>query len=285
MTETSSSHPGTVSNILWHFTGGPTWNDKEKRQNVKPKNAKDAYSNLIKILTSRTLKLGSYSERLEIAIPAYVVNKSLINEPPAGTRTEIIESSPVCCLADVPIMHLEYIARRYGKFAIGFRRDSVVNSNFNPVLYTLKDKLIIKKVFKSIGSLEAIDDRVFDQSMNDLMELSNMSSKTIFVDKYNNIYKNINRLRNRFREARDGIAHLLAFVKTFDNKQWHTVYCEREWRSTEEYQFKFNDVALIVIPRMVNKVQYYEEFCSKLIGSINIPMTIPVVPWEDIIEY
>jgi hypothetical protein len=38
--------PGTVSKILWHFTGGPTWNDKTKKQNTSPKPSKNAYRNV-----------------------------------------------------------------------------------------------------------------------------------------------------------------------------------------------------------------------------------------------
>jgi hypothetical protein len=34
---TMPSSPGTVSKILWHFTGGPRWNEVEKRQEATPK--------------------------------------------------------------------------------------------------------------------------------------------------------------------------------------------------------------------------------------------------------
>ena len=37
------SSPGTVSKILWHFTGGPRWNDVEKRQEKEPKSIEEAY--------------------------------------------------------------------------------------------------------------------------------------------------------------------------------------------------------------------------------------------------
>jgi len=43
---TDSAHvitPGTVSKILWHFTGGPTWNTEKEKQNTTPKPANDAY--------------------------------------------------------------------------------------------------------------------------------------------------------------------------------------------------------------------------------------------------
>ncbi len=63
-----SSSPGTVSKILWHFTGGPRWNEAEKRQEAAPKPVDDAYAALVGILSSRTLNLGSYQEVVSIAV-------------------------------------------------------------------------------------------------------------------------------------------------------------------------------------------------------------------------
>ena len=37
-----------------------------------------------------------------------------------------------CCLADIPIIHLGYHANRYGKIAIGYHRDAVLNVGFQP---------------------------------------------------------------------------------------------------------------------------------------------------------
>ena len=34
--------PGTVSKILWHFTGGPRWNSELNRQEQEPKPAEEA---------------------------------------------------------------------------------------------------------------------------------------------------------------------------------------------------------------------------------------------------
>ncbi len=41
------SSPGTVSRILWHFTGGPRWNEAEKRREKKLKATRTAYEYLI----------------------------------------------------------------------------------------------------------------------------------------------------------------------------------------------------------------------------------------------
>ena len=69
MSDSPDIVPGTVSKILWHFTGGPTWNEKKKKQNTSPKPSKDAYKNLISILESKELRVGTYKETVKIIIP------------------------------------------------------------------------------------------------------------------------------------------------------------------------------------------------------------------------
>ncbi len=45
--------PGTVSEILWHFTGGPRWNKNLNRQDAELKPPDEAYAALSSILASR----------------------------------------------------------------------------------------------------------------------------------------------------------------------------------------------------------------------------------------
>ena len=60
--------PGTVSKILWHFTGGPTWNMDKNKQNISPKPAKDAYQCMISIIESKELRTGNYSEVVKVRV-------------------------------------------------------------------------------------------------------------------------------------------------------------------------------------------------------------------------
>src|SRR5262249_14099416 len=131
-----TSSPGTVSKILWHFTGGPQWNEAEKRQADNPKPASEAYNALLSILKDHKLRIGGYKEIIKVKVPAIGTY-----EEDADTwfkerdATQELISAPVCCLADIPIIHLGYHADRYGKFAIGFtvarpsRTDSTPYSN------------------------------------------------------------------------------------------------------------------------------------------------------------
>src|SRR5258706_15155704 len=63
--------PGTVSKILWHFTGGPGWNVRANRQNSSPKPAAQAYKNLKSILKSKALHLGGYKEVVKVVLPEH----------------------------------------------------------------------------------------------------------------------------------------------------------------------------------------------------------------------
>jgi hypothetical protein len=43
--------PGTVSKIVWHFAGGPMWNDTLKKQSAQLKPTTNGYDALISILS------------------------------------------------------------------------------------------------------------------------------------------------------------------------------------------------------------------------------------------
>jgi hypothetical protein len=76
---------------------------------------------------------------------------------------------------------------------------------------------------------------------------------------------------------------LLAFVKIFANDEFSAIYCEREWRSTNPFRFTIDDVAMIVLPGVVENRRYFDEFVSG--SSEGVPRSIPIVPWEDLIEH
>jgi len=280
MTSKSYISPGTVSNILWHFTGGPTWNDIKKRQNKSRKNAAKAYNNLVSILKEKRIRTGNYKERVVVNLP-HTKLKSVTKIP--------IESSPICSLADIPAQHLNYHANRYGKFAIGFYRDSIIKNNFNPVFYTLEDAKIINKIFRGLSSSDLLSkDKMPEDLLGTLVDYSDINS----LDNNQEVLLTINFLkqyliRNRELSLRvsNAFSDLLAFTKTFSNEEFNTIYCEREWRSIKPFKFAFNDVAMIVVPKQVGKNVYFSKLIDKDARILHIPRRIPIVPWEDLIEH
>ena len=92
---------------------GPTWNKKEKRQNILHKPAQSAYENLKAIIRSRQLNLGNYLEVVKVILPELTKydwsNEQIVVKKNVSVE---IESSPICCLSDIPAPHLRYHASR-----------------------------------------------------------------------------------------------------------------------------------------------------------------------------
>ena len=278
--------PGTVSQILWHFTGGPTWNEDEKRQNTAPKAAAEAYRALVGILESRELRLGAYKEVVKVRVPEVKVR----NPKTKKTRIErnvlrTLTSCPVCCLADIPIMHLSYHAGRYGKFALGFHRDVAIRNGFNPVFYTLHHSDVIRIIRQGFAKIRAID----LEPARDLIRQveSNVEDAEADIDVHHDLWD----LRNEADDieaavtaAKTSIAQLLAFVKTFEADEFQTVYCEREWRAVNAFSFTYEDVAMIVLPDKVGSKRYFKPFVASKAKQLGLPRAIPIVPWETLLE-
>ena len=63
----------------------------------------------------------------------------------------VLTHCQICCLSEIPIQHLPYHAKRYGRFAIGFHRESCLQKGFRPVLYALEDDWIAENLEKTRG--------------------------------------------------------------------------------------------------------------------------------------
>lgn len=284
---TSVITPGTVSKILWHFTGGPTWNTKENKQNTSPKPANDAYQCLISIIESREIRTGNYSEIVKVKLKRRARRKSR-----KKFRSEYFErtirSKKVCCLADIPLIHLGYHAYRYGKFAIGFHRHAAIKNDFNPVLYSLENSKALKSIYRGFSRLKSIDVedmRIVSNLIKKTCKKANIDNKEEMNDAISDLKYEIEYIDEYVASAFESISHFLAFVKTFDESEFGSIYTEREWRTTEPYSFAYEDMAMVVLPRKVGANKYYEKFLNNEISRIGIPKEIPVVPWEDLVEH
>lgn len=279
--------PGTVSQILWHFTGGPRWNEDQKEQNVAPKPAAEAYAALLGILKTKELRLGGYKEVVRVHLDKVRTwSKKKKKYEVKHNVTRILESCPVSCLADIPIMHLSYHAGRYGKFAIGFHRDATVRVGFNPVFYTLQNSNVIRTIRQGFARIRSLDLTLVDSFLDDLeSEVESLpNAGDIDVDgPISTIRALADDAVSRADSAKESIAHFLAFVKTFNSDQFHSVYCEREWRSVASFPFDYDDVAMIVLPKAVGDTSFFQPFVKKS-RNLGIPASIPIVPWETLLE-
>jgi len=282
--------PGTVSKILWHFTGGPRWNTDKNRQESRSKPSAEAYEILLSILRSKLLWLGQYREVVTARVPKQRFSKDRKSGPELFTNEKVM-SSRVCCLADIPVAHLSYQAQRYGKIAIGFHRDAAVRHGFNPVFYTLHDAKVLRSVCECFEQLRyKAADALGDAESNissAIEDLTCQQGHQVDVDRGQlDISWEMRDIEDAVTAARQSLRAFLAFVKTFNQRQSASIYCEREWRSIKAFPFRPNDVAMIVLPtKDVSGVSHFKRFVTEGARSLRIPRSIPVVPWEDLVEH
>jgi hypothetical protein len=286
--------PGTVSKILWHFTGGPTWNAKTKKQSTKPKPPSKAYENLKSILRSKELHLGKYREVVKVIIPERRRFNSETKQVEVQKNVPVdIESSSICCLSDIPAPHLRYHAYRYGKFALGFHRNAIIRAGFNPVFYTLQDTPIVRSIYEGFSSLKVADpNSIRDATSRIDSVISDVEDKDIYdnldievSDEIMKIESEVDSLEDTISDALESLENLVAFIKSFEQNEFSTVYCEREWRSTKQYNFEIDDLAMIVLPKAVGDTKYYRNFVEKVAPHLGLPRRVPIVPWDDLVEH
>lgn len=281
-----NNNPGTVSKILWHFTGGPIWDTKKNKQGKKLKPANEAFSNLKAIIKSRTLKIGRFKEVVNVTLPSFKQYSRYEKRVLEVKNVPVtMYSSSVCCLADIPSVHLGYHATRYGKFAIGFHRSSVVKHGFNPVLYTLPTTEVIRHIYEGLSSVESIDagnlvtaaESIETNLMDEIDDYYDIEVDT------SEVVSEAEVLEGYAQEAQSSIQDFIAFIKTFEEDEFDSIYCEREWRSVKDFKFTFEDVAMIVAPKNFNGENYFQALVESA-KNLKIPRKIPIVPWEDLIE-
>jgi hypothetical protein len=193
------------------------------------------------------------------------------------------------------VTHLNYHARRYSRFAIGFHREAAVRHGFNPVFYTVEDAGIIEPIYEGFAALESMElgetireaARLEADVRGIRVELEDRQWVAVLRDVENGISDLQSGVAQGLEAAiqgYEGFRKFLGFVKTFDATEFGTVYCEREWRALTTFKFSFEDVAMIVAPRALDERAYFEELLAAT-AQLNLPRAIPVVPWEDLIEH
>jgi hypothetical protein len=161
-----------------------------------------------------------------------------------------------------------------------------VQHGFNPVLYTLPSTEVIRHIYEGLSSIESIDsgdvvaaaESLEDEIMMDLDEYSDIDVDTSEVQAEAEV------IEGYAQEAQSSIRDFIAFIKTFEADQFDTIYCEREWRSVQDFKFTFDDVAMIVVPNELGSEDFFQTL-TKSVRDLSIPRKIPIVPWEDLVEY
>ncbi|MEO8593484.1 MAG: abortive infection system antitoxin AbiGi family protein [Candidatus Solibacter sp.] len=229
---------------------------------------------MIKVVVPKLRRYNAQTQKHEVLIDAPV----------------ILESSPVCCLADIPTAHLSYHASRYGKIAIGFHRDAAVRHGFNPVFYTLHTTAILRSLNRSLAKLDTLTPEALLREAewdldSQVRDLECEHGHPVDLDKTSfHASDALGEIEGTVGDVEDGLRQFLAFIKTFDQQEFSTIYCEREWRATAEFKFTLDDVAMIVLPKS-GDVSYFDTFVSETARKIKLRRSIPIIPWEDLVEH
>ena len=253
--------PGTVSKILWHFTGGREWNARSKKYSDTLKPIEKAYLNLISILESKTLKVGSFREQISVAGAA-------------------IETKRVCCVADIPIAHLHYHSKNYGKIALGFNRRTLIQNRFNPVFYVKEDKPTVLRFHGALSSLQELD-----FSTQEFLALLLQNEEGIDQALTKSLLEGISNLKKKVSESAQNLKLMQSFIKTLkDEEDFDGVFCEREWRNDVNFNFSYEDISMIILPKN-DEINYFHKFIDNEVPRLKIPRQIPIISWEDLIEH
>lgn len=261
------------------------WDETTNKQGTKLKASKKAYEALCGIIQSKQLRIGKYHEIVKVVVPRLKVRNTKTRKYELKlNHPVIIKSSPVCCVADIPIQHLNYHSKRYGKIAIGFYRDSIVSAGFNPVMYSLEHSSLSNYIHDAYMAIEDTDPWSAQSSLDDL----ETSVTTVFdqnsidadFEKYS-LEQDLDIIEDGYDEAKKNYERILAFIKTFDSAEFDSIYCEREWRSTEAFNFEEKDIAMIVLPKDHKNRNYFDEF----VRASSLPRSIPILCWEDLIDH
>jgi hypothetical protein len=248
------SRTGTVSHILWHFTGG--------NREGGPKPIKDSFEILKAILISKTLKRGSQKETLSF------------NSPLKSDKNGVTwNTGSVVCLADIPIQSLSYHASHYGRVAIGFKRQSAIQAGFTPVLYCSDKSAAMLKWIKIKRGSEALSDYLH-KSVRLTKEIDSIVSSDM-PDVHVEI---VEALSSTLKGELEDFERLF---KNYSLKAEHSAHIdrilnEREWRLLNDYKFDIDDISMIIVPEADG---LYEELVSNR-SSLGISNTTVIVPWE-----
>ena len=276
--------PTTHSEVLWHFTGGPTWNARQQKQNKNLKLLSSSYEAFKSILKSKELRLGNYHEIINCIVPSETIYDDKAGKTKKITNVKrTIKTVSVCCVADIPLGGLGMHAERYGKMTIGFKRSSLVSAGFNPVFYTLEDREIILNYYMAQSSLELIDNGASGMVEDIGGQISDVQNQ--FEEHYYDLdidvsdaMSTVEEMEVYSQEALESLGEAMAFIKTFSNEEFDTIYSEREWRSTKLFNFKYRDLDTLILPK---RGGYYDDFKKKISKTLSLPKSVKLLAWED----
>lgn len=94
----------------------------------------------------------------------------------------------------------------------------------------------------------------------------------------NGIESEVEFIQDYAKDALKELEDAMAFIKTFREDEFDTIYSEREWRSVTMFEFNWKDVTDIILPKDGN---FFELFNAKLVKALGVPKHVEISAWED----
>ena len=217
-----------TSEVLWHFAG-------------RRKTDEEQYYSLLSILKNG-LKVGEKNEEFKFIDPK---NKKFVS----------LWGYPVSCLADIPLKDLLIHAERYGKYAIGFHKESAIDHEFMPVLYVNQFSGFFRRFIELRNEIE-------NYLKTADVEISNKFEELLLL--LGSIAKSGNLKANPINDI------------NWDDMQVNNFYYEREWRSLRDWDFRKNDVAIIILPD--ERIENFTKLRNQ--HDLRIDESIPVLSFS-----
>jgi len=254
--------PKTHSPILWHFPGGPKWDESTQQQGKERKTDAEAYDILLKIIKSRHLKLGPYKEKISNRFPKLALRKNPLGIIETGYEEQFLamETKPVVCVADIPISELGFHSQRYGRVALGFRREDLMTFGFNPVLYVPETSNLASDLVRMHISCYHLTAHA------DVISQADLGRKQVLLGSF-------------CEDLFDNLMDIISYAKPIPPDQFEEIFSEREWRTAIQYNFVPESLAMLLLPQDVK-----EDFVRRDSKILGFPDSVEVKSWEEEVD-
>lgn len=238
-----------VSQEFYHFVGRSTLNDPQQ-----------TYDILLKILDDKCISHHPHTPGWGKVQYKRDLSKKLI--------TEDLIVPTVTCYCDIPFQSLGIHMSKYGRFALSFRRDFVLQYGARPVIYVPYNQLDWMAAHGGTNVLGEI-------------EAKYKGHHKLVVPKIDKDELKPNLLTSEptnFSQAVDNLTsvlelHILAFIKPFNTElpedHSENYYMEREWRKYGNLLFEPSNVeSVIVDDAFVDRIkQERPVYANKVISA------------------
>jgi hypothetical protein len=232
-----------LQHLFQRFSSDVLWHFVGRKDKNNPDKC---FQIILSILKEGKLRIGSEPE-------PFIYHRQ-------NTSTDKLIGYPVCCLADIPLKDLTLHSIRYGRYAIGFHRKSAIKNNFIPVLYVPQKSWIIDYAIQIRGELESFleneSQEMSEKFQEFLLFLGSVSKPCDF---------NVN----------------LEDDPAKDQMQISNFYYEREWRSIYEWNFRPEDVAMIIVEKPEDIETLHNQIHN---GILKVRDTVPTLSFDMIFK-